>query len=267
MSVAARCWKPWFSPLGSWAQVAARSVQEALRRAFARWGLPKRIRVDNGTPWGATGGLPTALALWLVGLGIEVIWNPPRQPRKNAVVERFQGVGQKWLEPETCSSAATLQARANASDRIQLEEYPAIGGQTRMEAFPGLRHSGRPYRRKHEGRQWSLPRVLNLLSEHAVPRLVNRNGKVSVYDRDHWVGRQHIGKQAWVTLDPDTKEWVIMDERGALLRRRNCVPNAFARFPFHVSGVTSAILDVAISRSNFLSCDTALDPPYAILSD
>lgn len=219
MSVAVRCWKPRFSPLGSWARVGAKPVQEALRKAFAHWGLPARVRIDNGTPWGATGGLPTALMLWLIGLGVGATWNPPREPRKNAVVERFQGVGQNWLEPETCSSAVELQARAEASDRLQREEYPAIGGQTRMKAFPGLRHSGRPYRRRDEARQWALSRVLNLLSEHAVPRLVNRNGKVSVYDRDHWVGRQHIGKQAWVTLDPDTKEWVIMDERGALLKR------------------------------------------------
>jgi hypothetical protein len=36
-----------------------------------------------------------------------------------------------------------------------------------------------------EARQWALQRVLNWLSEHAVPRLVNRNGKVSLCDRDH----------------------------------------------------------------------------------
>jgi hypothetical protein len=36
-----------------------------LRDAFARWGLPAQLRVDNGTPWGATGGLPPALVLWL----------------------------------------------------------------------------------------------------------------------------------------------------------------------------------------------------------
>jgi hypothetical protein len=88
-----------------------------------------------------------------------------------------------------------------------------------MEAFPGLRHSGRSYRARDEARRWSLQRVLDWLSEHAVPRLVNRNGKVSLYDRDHWVGRQHIGKRVWVTLDPDLKQWVIMDERSAVLKR------------------------------------------------
>src|SRR4051812_26937721 len=44
-------------------------------------------------------------------------------------------------------------------------------------------------------------------------------GKVSVYDRCHWVGRGHVGESVWVSLDPDTTEWVIMDERGGVLKR------------------------------------------------
>src|SRR4051794_34359624 len=173
MRPVARSWRPSFSPLGTWARVGAEAVQKALRRAFARWGLPGRLRVDNGTPWGATGGLPTALALWLIGLGVEMIWNPPRRPRRNGVVERFQDVGQDWAEPATCASAAELQARLDAADRIQRDEYPALGGRSRRAAYPGLAHSGRPYRRRHEARQWDLARVLRWLSGHAVPRRVD----------------------------------------------------------------------------------------------
>src|SRR4051794_5367807 len=181
MRPVARSWRPSFSPLGTWARVGAEAVQKALRRAFARWGLPERIRVDNGTPWGATGGLPTALALWLIGLGVGLIWNPPRQPRRNAVVERFQDVGEDWGEPRTCDSASALQARLEEMDRIQREEYPAIGGRTRLEAFPGLAHSGRRYSRRREARHWDLARVLEWLSGHTVPRRVDVNGKVSLY--------------------------------------------------------------------------------------
>jgi hypothetical protein len=190
-----------------------------LRRAFADWGLPARIRVDNGTPWGATGGLPTALALWLIGLGVGLIWNPPRTPRRNGVVERSQGVGQDWAEPGTCDTAAQLQGRLDELDRLQRQEYPAIGGRSRREAYPRLSHSGRAYHRAREAKQWDLARVLTWLSESAVARRVDVNGKVSMYDRCHWVGRTHVGRPVWVTLDPETIEWVIMGEGGGVLKR------------------------------------------------
>jgi len=177
------------------------------------------MRVDNGTPWGATGGLPTALALWLIGLGVGMIWNPPRTPRRNGVVERSQDVGQDWAEPGTCATAAELQARLDDVDRLQRDEYPAIGGLSRRAAYAGLAHSGRRYRRRGEVRAWDLGRVTTWLSGLSVPRRVDVNGKVSVYDRCHWVGRGHVGESVWVSLDPETTEWVIMDERGGVLKR------------------------------------------------
>ncbi|MBV8318944.1 MAG: DDE-type integrase/transposase/recombinase, partial [Planctomycetaceae bacterium] len=71
-------------------------MQAMLRRIFQRWGLPDRLRVDNGHPWGSQNDLPTDLALWLIGLGVNMIWNKPRCPQMNGVVERSQGVTQQW---------------------------------------------------------------------------------------------------------------------------------------------------------------------------
>jgi len=103
-------------------QVPAARTQAALRKAFMTWGLPGALRVDNGPPWGSAGDLPTDMALWVLGLGVQMIWNPPRQPRHNGVVERFQGVGQCWLEPTSCSSPGQWQRKANWLDRVQREE-------------------------------------------------------------------------------------------------------------------------------------------------
>ena len=78
---------PRFSP-GRWSQVPPTSTQAQLRLAFARWGRPGRLRVDNGTPWGAArGDLPTDLGLWLAGLEIGVDYNPPATPQDNGVIE------------------------------------------------------------------------------------------------------------------------------------------------------------------------------------
>src|SRR5215831_5770740 len=99
MNAAARSWRLRFSPLGRWSDVHPRQVQTVLRQAFERWGRPGQVRVDNGAPWGSASDLPTELSLWLVGLQVTTIANPPRQPQKNGGVERSQGTGKRWAEP------------------------------------------------------------------------------------------------------------------------------------------------------------------------
>jgi transposase InsO family protein len=88
-----------FSPLGRWTQVPPTATQAQLRLAFARWGRPQRLRVDNGAPWGTRGDLPTDLQLWLLGMGMAISANPPHRPQDNGVVERSQGTGKRWGEP------------------------------------------------------------------------------------------------------------------------------------------------------------------------
>src|SRR5262245_4261113 len=128
MSVAGPfCRRP-FSPLGKWLQVPPVAVQAELRNVFARWGLPATLRVDNGGPWGSAGDWPPDLALWLLGLGLEIHWNDPHAPEQNGVVERSQGTGKRWAEPEQCATPAELHQRLQEMDGIQREVYPSIEG-------------------------------------------------------------------------------------------------------------------------------------------
>jgi hypothetical protein len=193
-------------------------VQQALRAAFARWGLPRRLRVDNGKPWGSWSDLPPALALWLIGLGITLIWNDPRCPQQNGVVERSQGTAKRWAEPQACLTVAQLQERLDSDDALQRERYPLAHGRTRAELFPGLMHGGQPYREEDEAAHWSLQRVREHLSGYAIPRRVDRQGKVSVYNRNLYVGVVHAGQQVWIQFDPEQGQWLISDRAGRELR-------------------------------------------------
>jgi hypothetical protein len=219
-STPARSSGPRFSPLGRWAWVPAAATQEALRQAFTRWGLPGHVRVDNGSPWGSPrGDLPSELALWLIGLGVGVIWNDPRRPQQNGVVERSQGTGKQWAEPGACGSAAELQSRVRVMDDIQRDEYPSIRGKSRSAAFPGLAHSGRPYRREDEPSLWSLSPVLDHLSGYTVVRQVTDNGSISLGNRSRYVNAKLRGKHAFVRLDPVSVEWVVADKDGVCHNR------------------------------------------------
>jgi hypothetical protein len=193
-------------------------VQQQLRSAFTRWGLPRCLRVDNGKPWGSRSDLPPLLALWLIGLGIDMLWNDPRSPQQNGVVERSQGTAKRWAEPHACQAVAELQARLDEDDCLQRERYPVAQGRSRWELFPGLAHSGRLYQKRNEARVWSLERVRDHLAGYAVPRRVDSQGKVSVYNRNLYVGVVHAGKEACVQFDPEQTHWLISDHAGRQLR-------------------------------------------------
>jgi hypothetical protein len=189
------------------------------RRVFRRWGLPRSIRVDNGHPWGLNSGLPPALALWLIGLGVSMEWIPPGQPQQNGHVERGNGVVQQWAEPGECSTRAQMQRRLNRACEVQRERYPSVAGMSRAEAYPTLRHSGRPYLPREEGRTWDLSRVDHFLAKLTLYRRANSHGAIWLYNAGRSLGRPHRGKEVRVCFDATARQWVATDLQGEELKR------------------------------------------------
>ena len=74
------------------------TVQAQLVTAFQRYGLPDRLLVDNGSPWGARPGHPyTPLTVWLRRLGIAVSHSRPYHPQTLGKDERFHGTLERDL--------------------------------------------------------------------------------------------------------------------------------------------------------------------------
>lgn len=67
------------------------TVQEHLIEIFKCYGLPAKMNVDNGPPWGFTGPATrfTRLSVWLISLGIHVGFSKPMHPQTNGKIERF----------------------------------------------------------------------------------------------------------------------------------------------------------------------------------
>jgi hypothetical protein len=194
-------------------------VRQVLRTIFGQWGLPGYLRVDNGFPWGSAADLPPALALWLWGLRVEVIWNPRHHPQANGKVERGHGVLQAWAEPERCRTVAELQAHLDAAVRLQREAYPAVGGQSRLAAYPGLAQGGRRYHEAHEAQGWEVAAVYAHLERGVWQRRVSGQGQISLYDRQITVGRQYRGQIVAVRLCGRGPEWVVWDDWGHEIAR------------------------------------------------
>jgi hypothetical protein len=154
----------------------------------------------------------------VIGLGIDVHWNNPASPQENGVVERSQGTSNRWGEPWTCDTIAELQWRLDRMDRLHRESYPYQQRLSRMAFFPGLAHSGQPYEPEQEQTLWKWSRVTEHLAANVVTRRVDSTGQVSLYNRGHYVGQIHRGKEVYVMFDPNRTEWVFSDLQGKQLR-------------------------------------------------
>src|SRR5262249_7665614 len=129
-----------------------------------------------------------------------------------------QGTAKRWAEPQACQTAAQLQARLDEDDALQRERYPVARGRSRWELFPGLVHSGRRYRPAGEARARDRGRLRGCPGEGAGPRPGDSEGKVSVYNRNLYVGVVHKGQQVWVQFDPEQGHWLVSDRPGRQLR-------------------------------------------------
>lgn len=186
-----------------------------MKEAFRQWGLPQRFRVDNGFPWGGWNDLPPDLALWLIGYGVEMVWNRPHCPQENAQVERSHGVLKPWSEPETCPDVATLARRLCEAARRQREVYPSVKGASRLRAYPSLTSNPREYSES----DWSLDRVCEFLAKGRWRRHADKVGQISLYNRRYSIGRAHGNQDVFVHLDAQTREWFVQDSRGTEIAR------------------------------------------------
>ena len=108
-------------------EITTATVQEKMRRVFARYGLPLQMNFDNGTPWGSPKqpGQITELGVWLVRLGIRVTHSRPYHPQTNGKDERFH----RTLKAEVLAgggfdSFATLQVKLDCWREIYNHQRP-----------------------------------------------------------------------------------------------------------------------------------------------
>ena len=195
------------------------ATRAMFRRGFVAWGLPDRVRVDNGSPWGTSRDLPPELALWLIGLAVDPIWNPPGQPTRNPKVERCNGLTQQWGEVHRCTDIRQAVRALAWVAHIQRDEYPAIRGRTRREVFPQLSTPRRAYRRSQEAALWDLSRVDAFLARGCWRRRVDCNGRISIYGHGRSVGRAWAHQEVVLRFEAFSRCWLVSNQAGELIKQ------------------------------------------------
>ena len=88
----------------------------SFKKAFERYGLPLRIRTDNGAPFASRGiGGLSRLSVWWIKLGIVPERIEPGQPQQNGSHERMH----RTLKAEAIQHRRTLGAQQVGFDRFR----------------------------------------------------------------------------------------------------------------------------------------------------
>lgn len=164
----------------------ADTVQPHLTAAFARYGLPERMLMDNGAPWGSDQAHPhTHLTAWLIRLGITVLHGRPYHPQTQGKEERFhRTLKAEVLRDRMWDGLDEMQTAFDDWRRVYNTRRPheALNMETPITRY-------RPSER-------SLPAVLPeiVYARGDAVRRVQDKGRISFRGREHLVSRAFIGQ-------------------------------------------------------------------------
>jgi putative transposase len=206
------------------------SAKVVFEKVFRTFGLPERIRTDNGVPF-ATVSLArlSSLSAWWIQLGILPELIEPGKPQQNGRHERMH----RTLKAETTRPAAgNLKAQQRKFNAFR-QEYNHIRPHEALKLeTPGSLYqaSPRPYPKKVPALQYPA---------HFETRYVSHNGgirwncdwiNVSITCAGQWVGLEEIDNGIWnvyfgpVKLGRLIEEQMrIEDEAGKLWRHKKKV--------------------------------------------
>jgi transposase len=184
-----------------------------LRRAFASYGLPRRISFDHGSVFfdnTTASPFPPRLHLWLIALGVEVSFTRKRQPTDHALIERtHQTMTWQALLGQTWTDQAALWSGLDQRREVLNTILPTRAlGQPPLTAYPTAEHSGRWYRPEWEAELLDLRRLGDYLASGEWFRQTNPHGQWSLGGYWYNLGRQFARRELAISFDQQSWEWI-----------------------------------------------------------
>jgi transposase InsO family protein len=174
------------------------TVQQQLTVTFRRYGLPERMLMDNGSPWGNDlAHQYTPLTVWLLRLGIAVSHSRPYHPQTQGKDERFhRSLKVEVLAQRVFADGERMQLRFDewryCYNHVRPHEALAM-------AVPASRYRPSPR---------SFPEQLPPLEYGPLDqvRKVQTDGKISFRNREFRIGKAFRGYP--VALRPTTEDGI-----------------------------------------------------------
>jgi transposase InsO family protein len=174
------------------------TVRRHLIEAFRKFGLPKRMNMDNGNPWGNSTGDPyTKLTVWLIRNGVDISHSRPLHPQTNGKEERFhRTLKAEVLSNRSFSSLGEVQRVFDRWRDIYNHERPHEALNLEVPAS------------RYVASSRSYPEVLPQIEYDSTDEVQNvrHNGMLYVWKQDFYVGQAFAGQP--VALRPTLQDGI-----------------------------------------------------------
>jgi hypothetical protein len=200
--------------------------QTALRLAFTDWGLPRQLQVDHETVFvdsSTTSPFPTHLHLWLIALGVDLIFGRPARPTDQGMTERSHQLwARQCLQGQRYTDWEALYLALRKRRDFLNHDLPcaSLNNRPPLVAFSDAAHSGRPYRPEWEADLLDLKLVWTYLAQGRWVRKSSKDYTFSLGKRVYYIGRPWQHTQLEITFDADDHHLVCLNDTGDLVARQ-----------------------------------------------
>jgi transposase InsO family protein len=175
------------------------TVQNHLTATFRRYGLPERMTMDNGAPWGNDlQHQHTPLTVWMIRLGIRISHSRPHHPQTQGKDERFH----RTLDVDLLR---WHRFRELAHVQQHLDEYRHVYNRERPHQALGLDVPADRYCVSPHAFPEQLPSIEYDVSD--IVRKVHAKGHFQYQGRRYSVGKAFHGYP--IALRPTTNEGIF----------------------------------------------------------
>lgn len=174
----------------------AHDVWMVFAEAFHEFGLPSRLRTDNGPPFGSVGvGRLTSLSINLIKAGVIPEWINPGHPEENGRHERFHLTLKQAVATPSCDSLEEqIRRMAYFEDEYNFERpHEALEMQTPASCYYASQ-------RKWDG----ILRSPEYDTQSATIRKVGQNGCICIGRKDYYLGQTLTGE--YVAVNEESEE-------------------------------------------------------------
>lgn len=218
-------------------------VEDSLRAAMRRYGIPARLYFDNGKAYKSH-----QMARMGAKLGIRIVYTKPYAPESKGKIERFNRIVDSFLAEVRLDKPPTLE-QFNAQFQVWLEECYQTQPHS---ALPDHPHPEAAFRADTESLRFVDIETLAAAFQRVDTRKVDKAGCISFGNQKYEVGVLWVGQTVDVIYDPaDVSEltievahhapWTARPlEMGEYAGRRPPLPDHLGETPANGSRVLAA---------------------------